>query len=51
MTAVHHSLKDTAMWLAYQDPREREENQVCQDRVEMGDRVNLVRQVSRDLRD
>lgn len=51
VTAAHHSLKEMEMWLAYQDPREKGENQVCQDRLKMENRVNLDHQVSRDHRD
>ncbi len=41
MTAVHHSLKEMAMLLAYQDPREREESQVCQARAEEANRYKF----------
>lgn len=41
MTAAHHSLKEMAMLLAYQDPREREESQVCQARDEKANRYEF----------
>ncbi len=41
MTAVHHSLKEMAMLLVYQDLREREESQVCQARAEEANRYEF----------
>lgn len=49
VTAVHHSLKEMTMLVAYQDPREREESQVCQARAEEANRVGQAHLVSRDL--